>query len=81
MTILSENQSTLDELDKRFKIKCSPDLSVEIQSAVELLKVEDAGTNNAKPNNAGTIYDDLSDAEEEENGLNNAGVFVNLIYP
>ena len=63
MTILSANQSTLDELDKRFKIKCSPDLTVEIQSAVELLKVEDAG-----PNNAGTIYDDLSDAEEEENG-------------
>ena len=67
MTILSENQSTLDELDKRFKIKCSPDLTVEIQSAVELLKVEDAGTNNVRPNNAGTIYDDSSD--------------VNLIYP
>ena len=54
---------------------------MEIQSAVELLTVEDAGTNNARPNNAGTIYDDLSDAEEEENGWNNAGVFVNLIYP
>ena len=63
MTILIENESILDELDKRFKIKCSPDLTVEIQSAVELLTVEDAGTNNA-----GTIYDDLSDAEEEENG-------------
>ena len=39
---------------------------MDIQSAVELLTFEDAGTNNLRPNNVGTIYNDLGTAAEKK---------------
>ena len=59
LTFLSENQDTLDELMKKYQIKCSPDLNVDIQSAVEFTVGD--GTRNIER----TIYDDMSDAESD----------------
>ena len=49
----------LDELMKKYQIKCSPDLNVDIQSAVEFTVGD--GTRNIER----TIYDDMSDAESD----------------
>ena len=59
LTFLSENQDTQDELMKKYQIKCSPDLNVDIQSAVEFTVGD--GTRNIER----TIYDDMSDAESD----------------